>query len=426
MPYLKNRYIVAILTVCLASSVLAQSFDQGGAQWTSLEQLGQPRFNVQLVERLVEDTGLCRLDVKIEVVNDFLQFVRTDSGLFEAGVVISLSVEVKGGGEVQRLETTSTKQIADYSDTNSRRDFLTGFFTIEQPPGEYTISVILVDKESNRREKASKEVILKGLPADRLALSDLMLIRSNEIISGTRTPKVFNPADYIDDESGDVFLFFDLRRPETISPCDVLMRVYDENNILISQDSISVIGGAGLSAYSIPLPTRDLNFGKYRVDLLCSQESSKAFKTKRFDVNSSGLPRTIQDLDLSIKQLKYVATENEIETLKEQFSSERERAFLAFWNEKFPVDSEKVNGKMVEYYSRINYANENFSGSIPGWETDRGRILVIYGKPTEIERNVFEQNDVPYEIWYYNHLNKRFTFRDDYGFGDFRLVTPEW
>jgi hypothetical protein len=80
---------------------------------------------------------------------------------------------------------------------------------------------------------------------------------------------------------------------------------------------------------------------------------------------------------------------------------------------------------MDEYYLRVEYANENFSTNRDGWETDRGRIYVLYGEPTDIERHPFEINSKPYEVWYYDHLNRRFVFVDYTGFGDYELTWPE-
>jgi GWxTD domain-containing protein len=38
-----------------------------------------------------------------------------------------------------------------------------------------------------------------------------------------------------------------------------------------------------------------------------------------------------------------------------------------------------------EHYRRIKYADDRFTGKIPGWKTDRGRIYIMYGPPDEIE-----------------------------------------
>ena len=49
-----------------------------------------------------------------------------------------------------------------------------------------------------------------------------------------------------------------------------------------------------------------------------------------------------------------------------------------------------------------------------GFETDRGRVYLQYGAPTNIVQKETSSNEYPYEIWQYNKIgsfsNKRFIF----------------
>ena len=78
-----------------------------------------------------------------------------------------------------------------------------------------------------------------------------------------------------------------------------------------------------------------------------------------------------------------------------------------------------------EYFQRVEYVNEHFSGWQPGWETDRGMIYILFGPPDEIQRtNPSAGNSTIYQIWNYLKVSKQFVFRDQNGFGDYRLDTP--
>ena len=80
---------------------------------------------------------------------------------------------------------------------------------------------------------------------------------------------------------------------------------------------------------------------------------------------------------------------------------------------------------MEEYFQRVEYVNEHFSGWQPGWETDRGMIYILFGPPDEIQRtNPSAGNSTIYQIWNYLKVSKQFVFRDQNGFGDYRLDTP--
>ena len=61
-----------------------------------------------------------------------------------------------------------------------------------------------------------------------------------------------------------------------------------------------------------------------------------------------------------------------------------------------------------------------------GWETDRGRVLLIYGHPDEIDRNAFGINKRTHEVWHYWDLEDQgaveFIFVDKRYLGDLQLV----
>jgi GWxTD domain-containing protein len=55
-----------------------------------------------------------------------------------------------------------------------------------------------------------------------------------------------------------------------------------------------------------------------------------------------------------------------------------------------------------------------------GWETDRGRVYLIYGEPDEVESDPFSTTQIPYEVWlYYSSDQKKFVFADLMGNGTY-------
>ncbi|RMG42915.1 MAG: GWxTD domain-containing protein, partial [Methanobacteriota archaeon] len=97
---------------------------------------------------------------------------------------------------------------------------------------------------------------------------------------------------------------------------------------------------------------------------------------------------------------------------------------------KFWYQQEKEHpGLREEYYERVAYANEFYAfANVPGWKSDRGRVYIVYGKPTRVEQFPNGPNHRPFEIWYYDQLEggSRFYFVDNTGFGDYRLVTSTY
>lgn len=136
----------------------------------------------------------------------------------------------------------------------------------------------------------------------------------------------------------------------------------------------------------------------------------------------------ITDLDLAINQMVYIASSDQLDSLKEAPSKpEKEKRFLQFWKNIDPSPKTARNEVMNEYYNRVKIATDKFTNSyMEGWKTDMGMVFIIYGNPSSIERHPFDENSKPYEVWEYFDINKQFIFVDYTGFGDYRLITPIW
>jgi GWxTD domain-containing protein len=113
-----------------------------------------------------------------------------------------------------------------------------------------------------------------------------------------------------------------------------------------------------------------------------------------------------------------------IKKMRKADQEEKKRLFLEFWEKKDPTPGTQENELMNEYYRRVNFSNQNFSGYLEGWKSDMGMVYILFGPPSDIERHPFELQTKPYEVWYYYELNRTFIFVDESGFGEYRLITP--
>jgi GWxTD domain-containing protein len=109
---------------------------------------------------------------------------------------------------------------------------------------------------------------------------------------------------------------------------------------------------------------------------------------------------------------------------------ERNHFIEQFWERRNPTPGSSTNKFKEEHYHRIAFANQHFgtaSGSA-GWRTDLGHILIIYGRPDEIEAHPKGPGNVfATEVWLYRHIegvgdNVSITFIDRTGRGDFQLA----
>jgi GWxTD domain-containing protein len=113
---------------------------------------------------------------------------------------------------------------------------------------------------------------------------------------------------------------------------------------------------------------------------------------------------------------------------------ERDKFIEQFWLIRDPTPGTSENEFREEHYRRIAFANERFKPRLDkgGWQTDRGRIYIMYGPPDEIEShpNGDAEHSTPFEKWRYRHIEGIgnlviCTFIDPTRTGDYRMTRED-
>lgn len=125
-----------------------------------------------------------------------------------------------------------------------------------------------------------------------------------------------------------------------------------------------------------------------------------------------------------LSKVRYIITKKERKIFLELPDSEKEDFKEKFWERRDPDPSTEENEFKMEYFDRIERANELFiSEGKPGWLTDRGRIYILFGPP--MDRLTYPMGGDPSgrcsEVWYYG--NFPVVFVDSMCSGNYRLVT---
>jgi GWxTD domain-containing protein len=128
-----------------------------------------------------------------------------------------------------------------------------------------------------------------------------------------------------------------------------------------------------------------------------------------------------RELDQEFEKARFTASEDEIKIYRTLDSSSKKNFLYQFWQTRSTANP---NFK-TDYFERVQLTESLFGNSrIKGWQTDRGRILLQYGKPDEWNKYYMEPDKKPYEIWMYHGLETgvQFVFGDLQGFGEFELL----
>jgi len=127
---------------------------------------------------------------------------------------------------------------------------------------------------------------------------------------------------------------------------------------------------------------------------------------------------TLKEINDEWDMLKLLATRDEKKLYKNSDETGRRRVMLNYWR------ARENSMTRDEFLERATMAKHQWSGLRDGWKTDRGRVLITYGKPDEIEREPNSINSRPFEIWRYFDIEGgvEFVFVDKQGFTDYELV----
>jgi GWxTD domain-containing protein len=230
----------------------------------------------------------------------------------------------------------------------------------------------------------------------------------------------------------DTFYFFCyVYKNNDDSKLDVNLKIIDDEKKEVFSKTETIDEYNGISFQNqvfIPVPTANLGYGNYTVEINAASPNYNAWTKSSFENQSTVFPLPLKDIDVLIDQVAYIAKDEEMAYMRDgKTVLDRQKRFLDFWKKKDPNPNTKRNEVMQEYYRRLIISTQLFSTTYtPGWRTDMGMVYVIFGEPSNIERHPYDMDQKPYEIWDYYDINRQFVFLDNTGFGDYRLITPIW
>lgn len=154
-----------------------------------------------------------------------------------------------------------------------------------------------------------------------------------------------------------------------------------------------------------------LEAGEYLLEVyLYAGDSLVADESRAFAIEWREMRRVYGDLQASIDALQYLTTPTEVKEMQSLTDAESRIArFNEFWQRR----SSDAPGAIRQYYSLVYEANENFtrisaSDTLAGWQTDRGRVLCLYGRPTR--REVLRKAGLNLSVWGYDNWKLEFVF----------------
>jgi GWxTD domain-containing protein len=348
----------------------------------------------------------------------------------------------------------------DVDTTQLGNQLLVGTLGFVIPEGNYNCEFTGSDlhKPEMFREIKEQIKVIPFLNHD-LSMSDIQL--ASKMIQGSEnTNSIFYKNTYevvpipnlVFGQTQPVAFFYieiyNIQSPSTLSDqLKMNLMIYNSKGKLIKEKSRYIsrnansrveVGSHILSAY----PTDSYTF----VVALIDSSNNKGISTAKkffvynpdiivqdtFEVASTSVlssafgPMSEEELDDLFDKSRYIAVKSEIEKYERLSNVDGKREFMfEFWKAKDEVSETPENEFYRQYMQRVNLTNDRFTTmGKSGWKTDRGRIYLLYGEPSEIERYPNQLETRPYEIWNYNEIEGGvyFVFADLTGFSDYTLL----
>lgn len=375
-------------------------------------------------------------------------YVPTEDGNFQAEVEITASVE-QNDSAIANLHFIIVSDIFSDSVKSSKPDFST-VQNVKVANGDYTLRFNLKDLHADSKPVRYIDMIQVYFPEDKVSSSSITLLRELSGENGrgicqkygyTMTPLYF---DYAPEKMVVLPMMMEIYNTEKILGKDnyFFVKTYIElfeNGLLANAQEIRYIKKktAPLSVFMHQFNILKLYSGNYNVVVeILDADSNVLASTKAFfqrsnpevelslaDYDNVEIAQTFVDkITDSVLLRDYVACLYPISsTVEKNFFDKRlkkiptdrlKRYFYSFWLRR---NSQNPEMEWLKYKAQVDYVNKTYGSKVvKGYRTDRGRVYLQYGPPTQIIEEVFDPQSYPYEIWTYyvlgSQTNVKFVF----------------
>lgn len=324
---------------------------------------------------------------------------------------------------------------------------------IEAKPGDYTLLVQVIDLNADERGTYRQPISLHPFNQQNLSVSEIELASivnptqdNNETVftkynrdivpNASLTFGLSTPIMYSYSE------FYNLDYPSEVDSYKVEYKVMDLNGSPVKELDPVMRKKVGDSCVDIGgLNVVGLKSGSYfyRIKVTDLATGNVATRSKKFYVYKPGekiqaVPQfadlgydsmTEEEINDVFDMLYPITTDKDQKTFKNASLQGKQNFLTEFWKHHDATPETSVNEFRQMYMQRLSYVNEHFGNSQrPGYKSDRGRIWLTYGEPSEIQRNPVNLGGKPNQTWFYNSLEGGvyFIFVDRNGFGTYDLV----
>lgn len=346
---------------------------------------------------------------------------------------------------VTRSSWSDTSWASTFEQTRSRTDHLEGSIAVQLTPGEYRMFLDL-NRDESARAARSRERSFTVPDFESGEDGEILFFTSSTETEDGTVLRLLNFGEYTvygqnyqmmillpDSLSESYTLKIDRLRSGSDSETEgepLFEEQFERNDYIYTNGFLQAPDSKipeilytkaeeGYALIITEIPNSTFPNTRYRVSVTAEGEdepvAEKVVNSRWID-----MPVSLLNLDVAIDMLRFITDDDQVRDIRRGSRSEREARFREFWAERDPTPDTEFNELMAEYYSRIDYAYNNYTTpERPGFESDQGRAYILFGAPDHKERS-YPPDGPTREVWEYS--DRTLVFEATTGFGDFRLV----
>ncbi len=424
---------------------------------------GKINFNVDDAT-FIEADGKNRWEFYYSFDELSLKYKNSDKGLLGE---LFIHVAIYSNIKLEQEKKWIVSHILDNSDSESAKTMVGQKDFILQP-GQYKINVFIQDvNDSTTTLELNYELIIRSQHKDKINLSSLQIAQHILPEDNTQNSGTFQwnesfkkngyfvvpvPSLIFIAERQKLNSYIEIYNPDKLNKQDFNIKYYLVDSYHIERDRkfktlksdsnfIFDINEMDISAletgtyylrtivvypYDEPVDSFSVEKKFYIINSTIVEQSKEQFYESAIFERSEFASLTDEQTAIEIAKIKPIASYQEIEQFDKLTTSEaKKRLLYRFWTNRDTDTNTVFNEELFKYRELIKFADRFFSYSkTRGWQTDRGRVLMKYGMPSEREQHPFFGETSPYESWFYTDIQGGiyFHFVDMTGLGRYDLV----
>ena len=391
-----NNFFIIIFIICSCATFNQKQIEKKGPNFNSNFNIYHQYWNFS--------TDSIKLFLHIDIPLKKFVFKKSDD-YFYCDLLFNINIsDNKTNMQVYRESWDKQTKFQYYKDTRNSSNYISVDRTIKLSPGEYNIFLNIKDKDSQRSWKINKEYKLDPINI----LGPILPFTNN-----TNNEKEF--AVNIIEKTDTVWLKAQVYFQDTID--NQINYIIENKNISIDSGKVNISYREKNNLYFIPISIHDLNGGIYKIEL-----DLNGYKQDT-EINISFPEKLYWTYDINeiVGVMKYIiSSKNEYKKLQSIQGPDQWEYINNYWISRDPSPHTEQNELLIQLNDRVRYVNKHFSTHIPGWESDRGRIYIIYGTPQYIDETHRDNTGYIYQKWVYSN-GKQFIFIDMGASGNYSL-----